>query len=345
MGLGSGARVAVAGAGAIGSAVALTLAQAGLQVTVFDAATAGDNASGVAAGMLAPDSEAVFDPPAANHIELLRAARDLWPAFAAKFGLPLHRDGVLVNGDSQWLQEVEARFIALRLPIRRMTPGGPLFSDEDWRIDPKPALAMMRDAAEKLGARFVPTAVAAYETGVLRLADGDKQPFDALVLATGAARARSGLAPELALLTPIKGQILRAATGPRDGPVIRGQGVYICPGPRPAIGATMEEGRNDRDIDPSKTAPLKTAAARLWPRLADTPMSIETGVRAATADGLPLVGWSVAEGMLLAVGTRRNGWLLAPMVAQMATAYLTDTNPGPYAALLDARRFAGPGGG
>ncbi|HWU81320.1 MAG TPA: FAD-dependent oxidoreductase, partial [Caulobacter sp.] len=44
----SGARVAVAGAGALGSATALRLAQAGFVVTVFDPAPLGANASGVA---------------------------------------------------------------------------------------------------------------------------------------------------------------------------------------------------------------------------------------------------------------------------------------------------------
>jgi len=43
----NGAKIAVAGAGAFGSAVALRLAQAGWTVTVFDPSPPGVNASGV----------------------------------------------------------------------------------------------------------------------------------------------------------------------------------------------------------------------------------------------------------------------------------------------------------
>ncbi|PXA71374.1 D-amino-acid oxidase, partial [Caulobacter sp. D4A] len=68
----SGAPVAVAGAGAFGSATALILSRLGFQVTVFDPAAPGDNASGVAAGMLAPAAEAVFDPVSRGHMPVLR---------------------------------------------------------------------------------------------------------------------------------------------------------------------------------------------------------------------------------------------------------------------------------
>jgi glycine oxidase len=43
--------------------------------------------------------------------------------------------------------------------------------------------------------------------------------------------------------------------------------------------------------------------------------------------------------VLLAVGARRNGWLLAPLVAQVVAAYVASDDPGPFAARLDPRRF------
>jgi glycine oxidase len=39
------------------------------------------------------------------------------------------------------------------------------------------------------------------------------------------------------------------------------------------------------------------------------------------------------------VGARRNGWLLAPLVAEMVTACVTGRDPGPYAARFDPARF------
>ncbi len=322
-----GARLAVAGAGAVGSAVALALARAGRNVTVFDPRPLGDNASGVAAGMLAPIAEAVFDPGSTSHLDLLRRARDLWPPFAAALGVPVLKDGLRVEGDPDWLEAVASRFQVLGVSVGRQ--GGALVSDEDWRIEARAALAAMRDAALALGVRFEARAFEAE----------DLAGFEAVVLATGPASLQ-GLAPELAALTPIKGQILRADRGPMDGPVIRGEGVYICPGPRPAIGATMEVGRDDLSVDPTATEGLRQAAIRLRPELAEATLTTEVGVRATTADGLPLVGWSTAPGVMLAVGARRNGWLLAPLVADLVTAYLTGDNLGSDAAPLDARRFS-----
>jgi len=321
------ARVAVAGAGAIGSAVALTLARAQFDVTLFDPNPAGDNASSVAAGMLAPVAEAVFDPVSTPHLAVLRRARDLWPAFAEGLDLTILRDGLRVEGEAGWLHGVAQRFEALGIPFQRLD--GALVDAEDWRVEPRPALAALRAAFDALGGRLEVRAFAA----------DDLPGFDAVVLATGAADA-DGLAPELKALSPIKGQILRADRGPAIGPVIRGEGVYICPGKSPAVGATMEAGRDDLTIDPSATDALRAAAVRLRPELADAVLTTEVGVRAATPDGLPLVGWSRTPRVMLAVGARRNGWLLAPLVADLVASYLKGDNPGPDAALFDARRFS-----
>jgi glycine oxidase len=321
------ARVAVAGAGAIGSAVALTLARAGFAVTLFDPNPPGDNASGVAAGMLAPVAEAVFDPVSTPHLALLRRARDLWPAFAKGLDLTILRDGLRVEGEAVWLGGVAARFEALGAPFQRLD--GALVDAEDWRIEARPALTALQAAFEALGGCFEARA----------FTPDDLPAFSAVVLATGAGDA-AGLAPELSALTPIKGQILRADRGPATGPVIRGEGVYIAPGESPAIGATMEAGRDDLTVDPSATDALRAAAIRLRPELAQAVMTTEVGVRASTPDGLPLVGWSATPSVMLAVGARRNGWLLAPLVADLAAAYLKGDNPGPDAASLDARRFS-----
>jgi glycine oxidase len=46
---------------------------------------------------------------------------------------------------------------------------------------------------------------------------------------------------------------------------------------------------------------------------------------------------------LLALGARRNGWLLGPMVGEMIVAHLRGDVAGPYAAALDPRRaFTAP---
>lgn len=338
MGALSVARIAVAGAGAFGSATALSLARAGFAVSVFDPMAPGETASGVAAGMLAPASEALFDDSSSPHLALLQMARDRWPDFASGLDLEISRHGVRIEGDPVWLSGMEARRRALGLP-NDLAADGALFLGEDWRLDAPKALAVLRAAAIDLGVRFEPVSVSGYRNGLLNLSDGRSEPFDTLVLATGASLRDGVLAPETAVLKPIKGQILNLDRGGGAGAVIRGLGVYLCPGAPMVVGATMEYGRDDCCPDPVVTAPLLKAATALRPELASASVITRVGVRASTPDGLPLVGWSVAAGVMLAVGARRNGWLLAPLVADLVAAYLTGKDPGPEAALLDARRF------
>jgi len=105
----------VAGAGALGLACALALADAGFKVSVCDPAPFQANASGVAAGMLAPVFEAVLDGQAAAHADLLLAARDLWPALEARSGVRVDRSGALAAGSAGWLADVAAGIARLGL--------------------------------------------------------------------------------------------------------------------------------------------------------------------------------------------------------------------------------------
>jgi glycine oxidase len=318
--------IVVAGAGAIGSAVAFVLARTGHRVTVVNPPPPDASASGVAAGMLAPAFEALFDPASANHFPLLAAARDAWPAFAAEIGLTLARDGALAIGSRGeargWSETLAAMGAEARLlapdAASNFAPALPpnawaVFAEGDWRLDPIAALAALRAAAERHGARFVRGRVTGFAAGVARVDGGEAIAADNLVVATGAAR---GLAPELAVLTPIKGHILRAAGDFAPGPVVRASGVYLCRSAGELVlGATMEPGLADTTIDPAVVRRLLDAAAPLLAPLGPLDWRAATGVRASTADGLPLVGSAAAPGVILAVGARRNGWLLAPLIA------------------------------
>jgi glycine oxidase len=336
-----GAKVIVAGAGALGLGAALALAEAGCAVSVWDPASEG-SASAVAAGMLAPGFESALDTASAGDLDLLLAARNLWPALAARTGVEIDRSGTAAVGSPAWLAGVSGRLAALGLRgsdlprnlLDDLAPGlAPglegLLLREDWRLEPRAALAALRQAAEAAGVEF--RAAAVRERGAA----------DWLVIATGADPGLADLAPELADLTPIKGQILRFSEV-RGGPIsLRGEGCYAVPGADGlAVGATMEPGRRDMAPDAAALAPLAAAAGRMFPGLAGGAFAVSVGVRAATADGLPMVGPSRTPGVILAVGARRNGWLLAPLVAQLVTACAMGHDSGPYAARLAPSRFA-----
>jgi glycine oxidase len=338
-------RVTVAGAGALGLSCALALADAGFEVTVCDPADPADpaaNASAVAGGMLAPVAEAVLDPEAKPHFGLLLWARNLWPALEARARVRLDRSGALVAGRAGWLEAVAGemtRLGARPIPVPRgaaegLAPGlardveGVLLGREDWRLDPQAALAALRAAAAEAGASF--------RRDVVR----ERGDADLLVLAVGAGPALATLAPELGRLTPIKGHILRVSGLARPAMTVRGEGIYVTPTDGAlAVGATMEAGVADPQPDPAKAEPLAAAGAALFPAMSGAPQRLLAGVRAASPDGLPLVGFSRAPGVLLAAGARRNGWLLAPLVAQVVTALATGRDPGPYASRLDPARF------
>jgi glycine oxidase len=148
----------VAGAGAIGLSCAWRCAQAGMSVLVVEREQPGAGASGVAAGMLAPVTEATFgeQPLLALNLE----ARALWPAFAAELeeatALPtgyadcgalvvaadrddveelrrLHAFQVELGLDAEWLAPRAARE---REPALSPRIGGAIYAPQDGQVDP-----------------------------------------------------------------------------------------------------------------------------------------------------------------------------------------------------------------
>jgi glycine oxidase len=196
------ADVVVAGGGVIGTAIAWRAAAAGLGVILVDP-QAGDGASLVAAGMLAPVSEALFGEDALLRLNLLAVRR--FPAFAAELEeltgqqVGLRREGTLAVAHDAGDHAALLRLVAFRwslgldaeeldgLECRALEPflapdvrGGALFAG-DWSVDNRRYAAALRLAAAAAGVRAVRGRVA----GVLArggrvcgvgLADGDPPP-------------------------------------------------------------------------------------------------------------------------------------------------------------------------
>jgi glycine oxidase len=179
------ADVVVAGGGVIGTAIAWRAAAAGLDVVLADPVQ-GDGASLVAAGMLAPVSEALFGEGALLRVNLLALAR--FPSFAAELeqvtgrGVGLRREGTLAvaydAGDYAALmrltafrrsagldaEELDSR--ACRKLESFLTPdvhGGVLFPG-DWSVDNRRYAAALREAAAAAGVRAVRDRVTAVLT-------------------------------------------------------------------------------------------------------------------------------------------------------------------------------------
>ncbi len=357
-----GARIAIVGGGVLGLAVGVELARRGAETTLYDPQARLRSASGVAAGMLAPAFEAALDAGSEAHFPLLRAARDLWPAFAERLAPrspPLDRSGALfVAGqhDLPALETLRRRMTRFGAAAELLEAGparslhedlagdlaGGLFTPDDWRVDPRRVLPLLAQAFRRHGGKLRRRAIKTKAGGEFVIAGEGGLKCDAVVIAGGAESALlAAAAPELGLVTPIKGQLLRFEGGPQGGPSLRSRGGYVSPQDGGAVvGATMEPGLSDRITDAATLHRLRVEAARWLPHLANAPAKGAAGVRAATPDGLPLLGPSTRDGVILATGARRNGWLLAPLAAAVIAAHLAGDAPDEAAAAFDPRRFA-----
>ena len=163
----------VIGAGLIGLACAWHARKRGLSVLVVDRADApGAGTSGVAAGMLAPVTEADFGEEGPLHINLL--ARERWAGFAAELeevtGLPTgYRDsGALVvaadRDDAEALRRMHGFQRSLGLGAewlttsrcRALEPGlspriaGGILAPQDGSADPRATVRALAHAAEEV---------------------------------------------------------------------------------------------------------------------------------------------------------------------------------------------------
>ena len=320
----------------LGLSTAATLRARGHRVTVVD--PGGPNASSVAAGMIAPAMESAAENATLERADLLRAAADLWPAFAAAHGIAVAP--ALAEWRGEGWSEIADRLRALGF-LAEATDRG-VRAPQDQRLSPVAALARMADGARRVDGR-VETLVEDGAGWRVHLEDGRVLTAQSVVLATGAGAC--GDLPDaaraaLGAVTPVRGQVGFFPETLSDR-TLRGPGGYVTPVDGGVmIGATMETGRRDLAPDPETSARLTRAAEVLLERAID-PAAVDwrIGVRGASADGLPLAGL-VAPGLAVALAPRRNGWLLGPLVGAVVADAIEGRTPRPEAAAFDPLRVS-----
>ncbi|MFP5296966.1 MAG: NAD(P)/FAD-dependent oxidoreductase [Alphaproteobacteria bacterium] len=329
--------VIVIGAGVLGLCTAAELGARGHAVTVVD--PGGPNASSAAAGMLAPALECLSDAATPERAAFLTRARDLWPDFADRFGLKLHRDGVEWRGPDP--EAALARLAAFGVEARRTRLG--LFTPEDWRVEVGPALQALSRAAGVSPVHATASRLSAEgRRWRVESADGRVWFAPTVVLATGAAAPVTGLPEPVAGLVsaiePWRGQ-LTPISGAAPAHTLRAPGLYVVPAPGGmVVGATMERGRRDLEPD-ADVSRRQVEAGRALSGLEGRPEAPRVGVRGGTADGLPLAGPAGDPGLHLALAPLRNGWLLGPLVARVVADGIEGEAPVADAAALDPLRF------
>jgi glycine oxidase len=370
--------VAVIGGGAIGLSVAWRAGQRGLSTCVIDRGPLGEGASRVAAGMLAPVSEADLGERAllALGLESARA----WPSFASELeaasGLDVgyRRTGTLVVARDRDEAEALERELAVRarlgLEVRRLrgsqareleaalAPGVRLALDApgDNCVDPRAVSVALAAAAEAAGAALRPGVGVrevlvedGHVAGVL-LDDGRRLEARQVVVAAGAWSGVVGGVPEEARVPvrPVKGQLLRLRDPAGAGlleRVVRFAGGYLVPrgDGRYVLGATMEERGFDTTVTAGGAYELLRDASELVPGILELVVEeLIAGLRPGTPDNAPVLGASPAlPGLVWATGHHRNGILLTPVTADLLAAELAGEG-GDHA--FGPARFAGLAG-
>lgn len=328
--------VIVIGAGVLGLCTAATLAGRALTVAVID--PGGPNASSVAAGMIAPAFESLADGDDPERARLFRAARDAWPDFAARHGLPLYREGATWTGPDA--SDVAARLTALGFASESRSDG--TFTPDDWRTDPQAVLSTLSTVRGVTPVRGEVQAIGPVSGGwQARTRDGETMTAPHLVIAAGAGVAALNLPTSVSALTglvgPIRGQIGFIARSLSDH-TVRGPHGYVTPAAGGSvIGATMEPGRTD--LDPDQEGGRALVQANAGAAVSGAEVTWRVGIRGATPDGLPLAGSAGLPGLWLALAPRRNGWLLGPLVGAIVADAVQGHSPGPHAGAFNAARF------
>jgi len=351
----STADVIVIGGGVIGCSIALRLAQARMRVMVVERGEPGGEASSAAAGMLAPQGEAIeLDP----FFELCAASRDAYPQFVAEIEelsgeeVGYRGDGTLLVGieekECRELDEIYAAQSRYGLPIERLDAAavarrvtglspaiaaGIFIPGDHWVDNERLALGLVK-ACQKLGV------IIHSGTSVTRLnvRDGRVESLHAASSATGsnsdftagqfvlAAGCWSGeLMAPLGVTLPIvpcRGQMMEFDALEELPLVVRAGHHYMVPRPgrRVLVGTTAEYVGFDKAVTGQGLRSILDGAARIAPLMGRQKFRRAwAGLRPDTPDHLPIQGYGDIKNLVLATGHFRNGILLAPLTAQLIT--------------------------
>jgi glycine oxidase len=341
-------------------------------VLVLDRADApGAGTSDVAAGMLAPVTEADFGEEGPLRVNL--AARERWPGFAAELeevtGLPTgYRDtGALVvaadRDDAEALRRLHDFQRSLGLGSEWLTPSrcrtlepglspriaGGILAPQDGSADPRATVRALARAVEELELGVDVEAIehdGSAVTGVRTTAGtiGCEQ----VVVAAGAWSASLAPVGDGPPVRPVKGQILELRTRgamtqpfervlrtPRCYLVSRGDG-------RVVLGATVEEQGFDTAVTADGVFRLLEAAWEVLPEVGELELTgARAGLRPGTPDNAPVVGAGELDGLVWATGHWRNGVLLAPLTADTVAGVLAGEPLPKELEVLNPARFGG----
>jgi len=363
--------VAVVGAGVIGCSIARELALQGASVLVLDRASVAAESSSAAAGILAPRVHAtepgMFPLALASHALFEPLAEALIAETGQEFGFARsdvldlaldEADDERLHDKLRWLQDaghavrwLDARETLEHDPALIPTVRGAFFDEDAYQIHPGRFTQALASGATRAGVRFqlgaevIGLASEGTRASHVRTTAGDLAAGH-IVLATGAwMRASAEWLGMCVEVFPAKGQILSVASV--DTPlrsIIYGGGIYLLPRTDGTIvvGATVEQAGFDKSLTADALAWLLGTIPAVCPELREARFQHAwSGLRPGSPDGLPIVGAAPGwDNVTIAGGHFRNGIMLAPITARLATDLILKGRRDPLLAPLDPARFA-----
>jgi glycine oxidase len=347
-------KVIVVGGGVIGCATAWELARAGCAVTLLERATPGSEASGAAAGLLAPlggASGTVFrDLAVASwrlYPEVARELRDLtgidvehvtrgsiYPLFTADDVRDAQARSAWALGPEFGVEAWDRTEVHGREPALSSRVGGAMFVRGDHWVNNQRLVVAYAHAAAAAGVvmltgRSVSRVIVedARARGVV--VEGERFDADVVLLAAGAWTSALGASFGGRIpVEPRRGQMVALVHIPAVlTHAVHGDEVYLVPRPSGEllIGATVERVGFQRAVTAEGIAGLLAAAIELVPGLASLPISRTWyGFRPWAPDDLPILGpFPGVAGLWVATAHYRNGILLAPITARVMTEWIT----------------------
>jgi glycine oxidase len=333
------------------------LAKAGARVTLLEAEgehadVYGPSASAAAAGMLSPLGES-----GSAHDALSFESFALWREWlpGAEWADGVRFDGGVIVAAN----EVEAAAVIARArehgrsatllsagQLKKRTGfrakhDHAVFVPDEGLADPLRVLSGLSMQARAHGVIIDYHADVANVTATAAKTHDDKVYEADIVMLTPGAWATDKLmaaAPALKRIRPAKGHLVPVALDQPIEPNVHAPGFYLATRREDIVlGATMEFDRFDRTVEDAQVAALLAAAEAALPGEVRAADKAWAGIRPMSPDGWPMIGPSGE--VLVAAGHSRNGWLLAPITAEIITAYVFGAEMPPAWAALSPDRF------